>query len=314
MLAKSLVDIAAMLKEIKEGQQVTPILLKRQTDHSQQNSIKYCGICSCNSHHTDECPQLQEDNLVASTHNFYSATAIPPYNRQYYTQGWKDEQQNQWSPPQQNQSRQPYNQPRNNQNTRSQPPHNRQQYPPTNNQQMSEDEILRTLQQGNKETKEFNSQAMIQLNQVTELLHKMMNQQTQPLPKPLPTIPSPLPSQPLPNPKGGLNTINDNLESEEEATNTNNKEVVQQLCEMLIEVPDSEEEDIGEILDFCEEFGIDYKEEECEEGKLAEGWGSDTETQNLQGEMIKGFEILGCLCDPGACGNIMPTHYMKPQN
>ncbi|MED6148831.1 hypothetical protein PIB30_056708 [Stylosanthes scabra] len=97
MLVKSLVDIAAMLKEIKEGQQVTPMLLKRQTDHSQQNSIKYCGICSCNSHHTDECPQLQEDNLVASTHNFYSATAIPPYNKQCYTQGWKDEQQNQWT-------------------------------------------------------------------------------------------------------------------------------------------------------------------------------------------------------------------------
>ncbi|MED6217641.1 hypothetical protein PIB30_019591 [Stylosanthes scabra] len=146
MLAKSLVDIAAMLKEIKEGKQVTPMLLKRQTDHSQQNSIKYCGICSCNSHHTNECPQLQEDNLVASTHNFYSVTAIPPYNKQYYTQGWKDEQQNQWSSPQQNQSRQPYNQPRNNQNTRCQPPHNHQQYPPTNNQQMSEDEILRTLQ------------------------------------------------------------------------------------------------------------------------------------------------------------------------
>ncbi|MED6159752.1 hypothetical protein PIB30_045146 [Stylosanthes scabra] len=243
MLAKSLVDIAAMLKEIKEGQ--------------------------------------QEDNLVASTHNFYIATAIPPYNKQYYTQGWKDEQQNQWSSPQQNQSRQPYSQPRNNQNTRYQPHYNRQQYPPTNNQQMSEDEILRTLQQGNQETKEFNREAMIQLNQVMELLHKMMSQQTQPLSKPLTTIPNPLPSQPLPNPKGGLNAINDKLESEEEAANTNNKEVVQQWCKMLIKVPDTEGEDTGEIFDFCEEFDSDYKEEEFEEGKLAEGWGSDTETQNL---------------------------------
>ncbi|MED6136078.1 hypothetical protein PIB30_052609 [Stylosanthes scabra] len=163
-----------------------------------------------------------------------------------------------------------------------------------------------------------------------------MSQQTQPLPKPLTTIPNPLPSQPLPNPKGGLNAINNKLESEEEATNTNNREVVQQLSEVLIEVPDIEEEDIGEIFDFCEEFDSDYKEEESEEGKLAEGWGSDTKTQNLQGEMlsintisdkkkdeeelpikcedpgpclvtckIKGFEIPGCLCDPGACGNIM---------
>ncbi|MED6164184.1 hypothetical protein PIB30_087243 [Stylosanthes scabra] len=46
VLAKSLVDIAAMLKEIKEGQQVTPTLLKRQPDTSQQNPVKHCGICS----------------------------------------------------------------------------------------------------------------------------------------------------------------------------------------------------------------------------------------------------------------------------
>ncbi|MED6142745.1 hypothetical protein PIB30_000307 [Stylosanthes scabra] len=212
MLAKSVVDIAAMLKEIKKGQQVTPMLLKRQTDHSQQNSIKYCGVCSCNSHHTDECPQLQEDNLVASTHNFYSATVIPPYNKQYYTQGWKDEQQNQWSSPQQNQPRQPYNPSRNNQNTRYQPPHNRHQYLPT------------------------------------KLLHKMLSQQTQPLPKPPTNIPNHLPYQPLLNPKGGLNALNDKLESEEEAVTTKNEEAVQQLCEMLIEVTDTGEKTLEEYL------------------------------------------------------------------
>ncbi|MED6195526.1 hypothetical protein PIB30_038661 [Stylosanthes scabra] len=172
---------------------------------------------------------------------------------------------------------------------------------------MSEDEILRTLQQGNQETKEFNREAMIQLN------------------------------QPLPNPKGGLNAINNKLESEEEAANTNNKEAVKQLSEALIEVPDTEEKDIGEILDFYEEFDSDYKEQECGEEKLAEGWGSNAETRNLQREMlsintisdkkedeeellikcedpgpclvtcrIKGFEMPGCLCDPGACGNIIP--------
>ncbi|MED6221392.1 hypothetical protein PIB30_054194 [Stylosanthes scabra] len=237
MLAKSLVYIAAMLKEIKEGQ--------------------------------------QENNLVASTHNFYNATAIPPYNKQHYTQGWKDEQQNQWSSPQQNQPRQHYNLPRNNQNTKYQPPHNCQQYPPTSNQQMSEDEIFRAIQQGNQETKEFNKQAMIQLNQVTELLHKMLSQKTQPLPKPPTNIPNSLPSQPLPNPKGGLNALNDKLESEEEAATTNDKEAVQQLCKILIEVTDTEEKNTGEIFDFYKEFDSDYKEEEVEEGKLAKGWGSD---------------------------------------
>ncbi|MED6111151.1 hypothetical protein PIB30_049795 [Stylosanthes scabra] len=277
MLAKSLVDIAAMLKEINEGQQVTPILLKRQTDHSQQNSIN-------------------------ST-----------YNKQYYTQGWKDEHQNQWSSPQQNQPGQPYNynQPRNNQNTRYQPPHNRQQHLPKNNQQIIEDEILRILQQGNQETKEFNKQAMIQLNQVTELMQKMMSQQTHLQHRPLPAIPSPLSSQPLPNPNGGLNAINDNSESEKEAVDTDNEEAEQQLCELLIKVADSKDEDIGEILDFYEEFDNDYKEEESEEGKLAGGWGSETETQNYQGEMLsintisdnkKDKEELPIKCeDPGPC-------------
>ncbi|MED6213040.1 N-acetyltransferase 9 [Stylosanthes scabra] len=65
ILAKSLVDIASMLKEIKEGQQPTPTILKRQPEAFQQIPVKHCGICACNSHQTDECPQLQEDNTMA---------------------------------------------------------------------------------------------------------------------------------------------------------------------------------------------------------------------------------------------------------
>ncbi|MED6201479.1 hypothetical protein PIB30_095498, partial [Stylosanthes scabra] len=51
ILVKSLVDIAALLKEIKEGQQVTPKLLTQHTSTHQQQPVKHCGICSCNSHH-----------------------------------------------------------------------------------------------------------------------------------------------------------------------------------------------------------------------------------------------------------------------
>ncbi|MED6185056.1 hypothetical protein PIB30_053304 [Stylosanthes scabra] len=90
----------------------------------------------------------------------------------------------------------------------------------------------------------------------------MLSQQTQPLPKPPINIPNRLPSQPLPNPKEGLNALNDKMESREEAATTNDSEVVQQLCEMLIEVTDTEEKDTGEIFDFYEEFDSDYKEEE----------------------------------------------------
>ncbi|MED6175662.1 hypothetical protein PIB30_080544 [Stylosanthes scabra] len=113
ILAKSLVYIAAMLKEIKEGQAVTPKLLTQQANTSQQLPVKHYGICSCNSHLTDECPQLQEDHTIAASHNFYEKQQSPPNNREYYTQpqGWRDNQQNRWNSPQQlqqTQFRQPY--------------------------------------------------------------------------------------------------------------------------------------------------------------------------------------------------------------
>ncbi|MED6140525.1 hypothetical protein PIB30_094069 [Stylosanthes scabra] len=61
-------------------------------------------------HRLYQFPQLQEDNTVASTHNFYDATTILPYNKQYYTQGGRDGQPARWIPPQQPQAqpRQPY--------------------------------------------------------------------------------------------------------------------------------------------------------------------------------------------------------------
>ncbi|MED6169031.1 hypothetical protein PIB30_017396 [Stylosanthes scabra] len=163
---------------------------------------------------------------VADTNN---TSAVEQGNKQYYTQGWKEEQPNQWGPPQQNQPRQPYNynQPQNNQNTRYHPPHNCQQYPPTSNHPMSQDEIIRVFQRENQEAKEFNKQAMIQLNQITELMQKMMNQQVQLQHQPPPVIPNPLLSQPLPNPKGGLNAISDKSKSEKESGNTDNEEAEQ---------------------------------------------------------------------------------------
>ncbi|MED6176202.1 hypothetical protein PIB30_085805 [Stylosanthes scabra] len=125
ILAKSLVDIAAMLKEIKEGEAAASKPLTQHANTSQQVPVKHCGICSCNSHYTDECPQLQEDQTIAASHNFYDNQQSPPNNRQYYPQpqGWRDNQQNRWNPPQkpqQNQFRQPYtyNQPQNPQNQR----------------------------------------------------------------------------------------------------------------------------------------------------------------------------------------------------
>ncbi|MED6159715.1 hypothetical protein PIB30_044804 [Stylosanthes scabra] len=101
---------------------------------------------------------LQEDNTVALTHNFYDATTIPPYNKQYYTQGGRHGQLTRWNPPQQPQAqpRQPYtyNQPQNRQNPRYQPPHNRQQYLPSTNSPFSLDEAIHTFQRENQEMRE----------------------------------------------------------------------------------------------------------------------------------------------------------------
>ncbi|MED6211210.1 hypothetical protein PIB30_071519 [Stylosanthes scabra] len=90
-LMKSLSDIAAMLKEIKEGQLVMLVTLKQQADNSQQKPIKYCGICSCKSHHMDDCLQIQEDNTIAAAQNFVDFTIIPPNNKQYHIQGPNDQ-------------------------------------------------------------------------------------------------------------------------------------------------------------------------------------------------------------------------------
>ncbi|MED6221211.1 hypothetical protein PIB30_052339 [Stylosanthes scabra] len=152
VLAKSLVDITAMIKEIKKGQLATPKLLIHQPRTSQQAPVKHCGICSCNSHLTDECPELQEDNIVTASHNFYEGQQPSPNNRQYYTQpqGWSDNQQNRWNAlqhSQQNQFRPPYtySQPQNSQNPRYQPPHVCQTYPSTNAPPISYEEALRTF-------------------------------------------------------------------------------------------------------------------------------------------------------------------------
>ncbi|MED6163530.1 hypothetical protein PIB30_080855 [Stylosanthes scabra] len=192
ILAKSLVDIAGMLKEIKEGKAAASKSLTQHANTSQQVSVKHCGICSCNSHYTDECPQLQEDQIIAASHNFYKNQQSPPNNRQYYPQpqGWRDNQQNRWNPPQQpqqNQFRQPYtyNQPQNPQNQRYQPLHTRQTYPPPNVPPPNYEETLCAYQQESREMKENQKRLDSQLSHITELLHKFTNQPTtNPQPQP----------------------------------------------------------------------------------------------------------------------------------
>ncbi|MED6202403.1 hypothetical protein PIB30_105019 [Stylosanthes scabra] len=114
----------------------------------------------------DKCPQLQEDQIIAASHNFYDNQQSSPNNRQYYPQpqGWRDNQQNRWNPPQQpqqNQFRQPYtyNQPQNPQNQRYQPPHTRQIYHPPNVPPPNYEETLCAYQQESREMKENQKKA-----------------------------------------------------------------------------------------------------------------------------------------------------------
>ncbi|MED6213408.1 hypothetical protein PIB30_093035 [Stylosanthes scabra] len=111
---------------LTEGPPVRAYMSDNPTTHS-RNRLNIVGSALATPI-TLTSPQLQEDNTIASTHNFYDSTTIPPYNRQYYTQGGRDGQPARWIPPQQPQAqpRQPYtySQPQNSQNPRYQPPHN----------------------------------------------------------------------------------------------------------------------------------------------------------------------------------------------
>ncbi|MED6217199.1 hypothetical protein PIB30_015533 [Stylosanthes scabra] len=97
MLAKTLAEVVAMVKEIKKA------TLKQNSNNSYIKPTRHCGICSCDSHYTDECPQLQDDNMVAATQDFFEPTANPPYNRQYRNQGWRDNKPICGNPPTQQQ-------------------------------------------------------------------------------------------------------------------------------------------------------------------------------------------------------------------
>ncbi|MED6113879.1 hypothetical protein PIB30_074954 [Stylosanthes scabra] len=143
--------------------------------------IKYCEICSCNSHHTDECLQIQED-CIAAAQNFVDFTIIPPNNKQYRVQG-PNGKPVLWNPtPQQlAQSRQPYMStiPQQTQNVRYQFPYLCQQFPPTNDTPNKYEEIERIRQKENQEMMEMQNQIAIRLNQIAEMLQKSTSQQIQ---------------------------------------------------------------------------------------------------------------------------------------
>ncbi|XP_052118917.1 uncharacterized protein LOC127748435 [Arachis duranensis] len=88
-LTKSLSEMISILRQLQLSQQQPqqPQPYQQQPPPPQQYNQqlvpqKVCGICSCYSHYTDECPSLQEDNTLVDTHNFYDRL-----NQRYYQGG-----------------------------------------------------------------------------------------------------------------------------------------------------------------------------------------------------------------------------------
>ncbi|MED6113783.1 hypothetical protein PIB30_074061 [Stylosanthes scabra] len=254
---------AAMLKEIKEGQQATPKLLKQQPNTSQQAPVKHCKICSCNSHHTNECPQLQDDNTIASSHNFY-------------------------------------------------------ENPQANALLSNYEEALRSFQQENRELREAQKRIETQLSNITDLITKFTNQVAiNPQPPSQPSNSSLLPSQPLLNPKGGINMVHNKGTKDEEEDEKEDEEEEEEddwLYELLAELENSDNSDDEE------DFEEDDTKKEDEEGTffVATVYGKDKVVKEemlvkcedpgpcLVTCKIRGVKISDCMCDPGACGSVMP--------
>jgi len=60
-----------LLKQMQLNQQQAQQAQPSPQQSQQLFPQRVCRISADYSHYTDECPQLQEDNTVAATHNFY---------------------------------------------------------------------------------------------------------------------------------------------------------------------------------------------------------------------------------------------------
>ncbi|MED6184261.1 hypothetical protein PIB30_045782 [Stylosanthes scabra] len=174
-----------------------------------------------------------------------------------------------------------------------------------------------------------------QLNHLAELLQKIANQSpVNPQVQAQPLVPSPLPSQPLPNPKGGINAVQVEMDNEEEDEAEDEEGENDWLYELLKELENSNEFDDEEEDENIEEESEEESDEEEEESELAEEedindrdkgkiFFINTLFKEKKNEeeipikcedpgpclvtcKIRGVSIPDCLCDPWACGNIMP--------
>ncbi|MED6225094.1 hypothetical protein PIB30_090456 [Stylosanthes scabra] len=110
-----------------------------------------------------------------------------------------------------------------------------------------------------------------QLNHLAELLQKIANQSPVNLQaQAQSSAPSPLPSQPLPNPKGGINTVQVEIDNEGENEAEDEEGENDWLDELLKELANSDESDDEEEDENIEEESEEESDDEEEESELVE--------------------------------------------
>ncbi|XP_057761452.1 uncharacterized protein LOC130981772 [Arachis stenosperma] len=143
-LAQSICEMTNLLKQMQLNQQVQQAQPPPPQQSQQLVPQRVCGVCADYSHYTDECPQLQqEDNMVASTHNFYDRPNQGYNQGGNHNHGWKDNSNQNWRDNnnrggRDNQRNQRWN--NNNNRQQNQPyraPHLRQFQGPQNTQQQT---------------------------------------------------------------------------------------------------------------------------------------------------------------------------------
>ncbi|MED6214024.1 hypothetical protein PIB30_098968 [Stylosanthes scabra] len=163
--------------------------------------------------------------------------------------------------------------------------------------------------------KEAQKRIEAQLSHLTELLQGIANQSTvNPQAQAQPS--SPLSSQPLPNPKGGINAVQVEEEEDEIEDEDNENDWLYELLKKLAN-SDDDEEDKGSEDESEEEDGDESTEKGSEDKFVEEGDQTEEEAREEDKDKgniffintlfkIQGISIPYCLCDLGACGNIMP--------
>ncbi|KAL4276268.1 hypothetical protein AHAS_Ahas20G0190200 [Arachis hypogaea] len=222
-LTKTLGKMTILLRQLTQGQQIPQALISAPPQPPRiEEPPRICGVCACNTHYTNECPQLQEDTTLAVANSYPQR---PNYNQGSYKHGGNQNQRWNQAPqtqPNQNsqvyyhqhpqgqpQYQQPYQQP-----PQSQPqgkyihPHSRpipsqvNQALPSNQSHMND--TIHTFMQ---EQREFHKKQEAYMATIAEALSRLTLPYQTPQNTQQTSTLSSLPSQPQPNPKGSINAI-----------------------------------------------------------------------------------------------------------